>query len=326
MLKTAAAVPGARMTFNLVPILLEQLDRYLQGEARTSLAGSGPPGSGRHGGGRARLSAQSVLLRARRSPHPPLPPLPGAGPPPRRRPRRTSAPFPTRTCAICRSGSCSPGPAITCGGKSAVALLLEKGENFSEREKAELLDLYDREVAAATALYRRDGDGGGDRNLRHPLCPPHSPPAVRHRQSPPRPPPAYACRRLPSAIPPDARLQVRLGLDLVAERLGEAAARHVAGGRGGERGGAAPAAPGRRAVGGERRRDPGQQPPRGADRPPPALPPLRLRRAAPALSRPRPLRPHRLCLCPLGAGESGRRPGGAAEAGGGRRRPAASSR
>ncbi|MFA7536112.1 MAG: glycoside hydrolase family 57 protein [Desulfuromonadales bacterium] len=220
MVKTAAAVPGARMTFNLAPILLEQIERYLRGEAMDSWLEAA-----RRDPAEMSVEDREFLLRQFFSVHADRHILP------HRRYRELAG----------RRGS---GQAVQVGDFSEqdlrdlqvwfllawsghhlrreepIAHLLKKGEYFSEREKAALLQSYQREMAATTDRYRQM-EAAGEIEISvtpyaHPILPLLCDTDIAAQSTP-----GVRLPKTPFRLPDDARLHVRLGLEMVAERLGE---------------------------------------------------------------------------------------------------------
>jgi alpha-amylase/alpha-mannosidase (GH57 family) len=219
MLKTAGEGEGRRMTFNLVPTLLEQLERYSRGEANDlwlDMARKDP----------AWMSSEEryFLLRHFFSVHSERHILP------HRRYRE-----------LARRRGTAPDPDVHPFSEGDlrdlqvwfllgwaghhlrrdphVRYLLNKGEAFTEGEKHALLDLYDREVGAVTELYRTMEEQGrieiSVTPYAHPILPLLCGTEIASQATPGIHLPAVSFRH-----PEDARLQIRLGLDLVEEKLG----------------------------------------------------------------------------------------------------------
>lgn len=219
MLRTAAEVPGARMTFNLVPVLLEQLDRYLRGEAQDvwlEAARRDPAGMD--------LDERRFLLEQFFSVHADRHILPWRRYRELARRRGTGAAdphgFSDQDLRDLQVWFLLAWSGHHLRRQELPGYLLAKGENFSEREKTDLLALYDREVAGATALYRQM-EAAGDIEVSvtpyaHPILPLLCGTGIAAEATPGIQLPAAPFRH-----PQDARLQVRLGLQTVAARLGE---------------------------------------------------------------------------------------------------------
>ena len=219
MLRTAREIEGTRMTFNLVPTLLEQMERYVRGEARDvwlEAAHKDP----------ALMSAEErhFVLSHFFSVNAERHVLPNR-----------------RYRELARRRGTSPAPDIhdfsdqelrdlqvlfllAWSGHHLrktehVRRLLSKGEQFTEGEKHDLLLLYDREVAAATELYRTMEEEGrievSVTPFAHPILPLLCGTEIAAQATPGIHLPAVSFRH-----PGDARLQIRLGLDFVAQRLG----------------------------------------------------------------------------------------------------------
>ncbi|MEJ2200753.1 MAG: glycoside hydrolase family 57 protein [Desulfuromonadaceae bacterium] len=220
MLKTAAEGPGARMTFNLVPTMLEQLERYASGQAGDVWIEAAAKSA-------ADLSDQEkrLLLSQFFSVHA----------------DRHIQPFRRyRELARRRGNEPHPDPGgfseqdfrdlqvwflLAWSGhhlrrdSSLIKQLLIKGEQFSEAEKAQLLDLYDRTLKEVVKLYRRMEENGSIEisvtPYAHPILPLLCGTANAREATP--------GIQLPAATflhAEDAHLQVRLGLDFVSAKLG----------------------------------------------------------------------------------------------------------
>ena len=221
MLRTAAEVPGARMTFNLVPTMIEQLERYASGTAqdvwldaaRQDPATMGP-------------DERSFLLRQFFSVHA----------------DRHILPYPRYRQLAKHRGSASQPDAASFSDQDLRDLqvwfllawsgyhlrqeqpllqrLLQQGENFSEADKHGLLNIYDMVVAEVTNLYRElESQGAIEVSVTpyaHPILPLLCGTDTAAQATPGIQLPAVRFRH-----PGDARLQVRYGLDFVAERLGQ---------------------------------------------------------------------------------------------------------
>jgi alpha-amylase/alpha-mannosidase (GH57 family) len=218
MLRTAAAVPGARMTFNLVPIMLEQMERYLTGEAHDTwleAAQRDPAAMGEEE--RAFLLNQFFSVHADRHIHP------------YRRYRELAR---RRGSAVTANvGAFSDQDLrdlqvwflLAWSGyhlrlQEPVAQLIRKGENFNERDKETLLAVYRKEMAAVFILYR-EMEAAGSIEISvtpyaHPILPLLCDTDIASQSTP-----GVRLPATPFRHSPDARLQVRLGLDMVAERL-----------------------------------------------------------------------------------------------------------
>ena len=223
MLKTAAEVPGARMTFNLVPTMLEQLARYVDGSARDLWIETAAKPAGQLSG-----EERSLILRQFFSVHT----------------DRHIQPF-RRYRELARRRGTTPDPDIQAFSEQdlrdlqvwfllawsghhlrqespLVKDLLVKGEHFTEEEKSQLLALYDEVIGEVSDLYRTM-EATGDIEISvtpyaHPILPLLCGTATARE--------ATAGIQLPTAAfkhPEDARLQVRLGLDFVSEKLGKKA-------------------------------------------------------------------------------------------------------
>ncbi len=220
MLQTAAEVPGARMTFNLVPTMLEQLARYVDGRARDLWIETAAKPAGE-------LSAEerALILRQFFSVHT----------------DRHIQPF-RRYRELARRRGTALDPDIQAFSEQdlrdlqvwfllawsghhlrqespLVKYLLVKGEHFTEEEKAQLLALYDRVIGEVIDLYRKMEDTGGIEisvtPYAHPILPLLCGTATAREATPGIQLPTTAFKH-----PEDARLQVRLGLDFVSEKLG----------------------------------------------------------------------------------------------------------
>lgn len=220
MLRTAAEVEGVRMTFNLVPILLEQLERYVRGEAQDvwiDAARRDPAWMSAEE--REFLLAQFFSVHSERHilPHRRYRELA------RRRGNDPAAAVHTFSEQDLRD--LQVWFLLAWSGhhlrreSEHVRYLLEKGEHFTEKEKHDLLAVYDREVAGATALYRKMEEEGrievSVTPYAHPILPLLCGTEIASQANPGIQLPAVSFRH-----PEDARLQIRLGLDFVAERLG----------------------------------------------------------------------------------------------------------
>ncbi|MBE0596783.1 MAG: glycoside hydrolase, partial [Desulfuromonadales bacterium] len=219
MLKTAAEVPGARMTFNLVPVLLEQLERYLRGEAQDVWieAARRDPAT-MDGEERRFLLEQFFSVHADRH----ILPWRRYRELARRRGTGAADPggFSDQELRDLQVWFLLAWSGYHLRRQELPAYLLTKGENFTEREKGELLSLYDQEVAAATSLYRQM-EAAGEIEISvtpyaHPILPLLCGTDVAAEATPGIQLPAAPFRH-----PQDARLQVRLGLREVEARLGE---------------------------------------------------------------------------------------------------------
>ncbi len=221
MLKTAAEVPGARMSFNLVPTMLEQLERYASGQANDVWIDAAAKDPARLSSDERRLVlTQFFSVHGDRHIHPY---------------RRY------RELAQRRGTAVTPDIAafsnqdlrdlqvwflLAWSGhhlrreSALIQHLLTKGEHFTEDEKRGLLDLYDRTVGEVAQLYRSMEESGeieiSVTPYAHPILPLLCGTATASEATP--------GIQLPAASfphPEDARLQVRLGLDFVSSRLGE---------------------------------------------------------------------------------------------------------
>jgi alpha-amylase/alpha-mannosidase (GH57 family) len=220
MLKTAAEFATARMTFNMVPTLVEQLDRYIAGEANDhwlELARKDPSGMN--------AAERRILLSQFFSVHH----------------ERHVFPYPKYRDLLKRRGDSSqPDPeqfsdqdlrdlqvlfllawsGHHLGREQIVRQLRHKAERFSEQDKRELFALYDHEVASVLDLYRSlEGQGRIEISVTpyaHPILPLLCGNQVAREAAPGTPLPERAFRH-----PGDADLQVRYGLQLVRERLGD---------------------------------------------------------------------------------------------------------
>ncbi len=220
MLKTAAEVPGARMTFNLVPTMLEQLARYTDGSARDLwIEAAAKPA------GQLNAEERTLILRQFFSVHG----------------DRHIQPF-RRYRELARRRGTSPEPDLHAFSEqdlrdlqvwfllawsghhlrresALLKYLLVKGENFTEEEKAQLLALYARQVEEVVELYR-NAEEKGDIEVSvtpytHPILPLLCGTAVAREATPGIQLPTAAFKH-----PEDARLHVRLGLDFISEKLG----------------------------------------------------------------------------------------------------------
>ena len=222
MLKTAREFPGARMTFNLVPILVEQLERYVAGEADD------------HWLEAARRDPQQMSADERRflltqffSVHGERHILPHA--------RYRQLAQKRGSIALAANPDAFSDQdlrdlqvwfLLAWSGhhlrqeQAFIPYLLEKGENFSEQDKLQLFDLYDEEVAGVIDLYREMEEAGqieiSVTPYAHPILPLLCQTAIAREATPGIQLPGAAFRH-----PEDARLQVRYGLDFIARRLGD---------------------------------------------------------------------------------------------------------
>jgi len=220
MLKTAAEVAGARMTFNLVPTLVEQLDRYVSGEANDhwlELARQDPASMSQ--------AERGILLDQFFSVHH----------------ERHVFPLPKYRQLLKRRGELRIPEADDfseqdlrdlqvlfllawsghhLGRSETVRRLRHQAEGFTEQDKAELLALYDREISGVLDLYR---DLEAQERIEisvtpyaHPILPLLCGNQVAREAVPGTPLPQRPYRH-----PEDAQLQVRYGLQLVRERFGD---------------------------------------------------------------------------------------------------------
>lgn len=220
MLKTAAEVPGARMTFNLVPTLIEQLDRQLAGEANDhwlDLARRDPADLA--GTERRTLLNQFFSVHHERHvfPYPKYRELlKRRGDDPEPRPEE----FSDQDLRDLQVLFLLAWSGHHLARENPVKRLRRRGEQFSETDKAELLALYDREVAGVLELYRRlEQEGRIEISVTpyaHPILPLLCGNQVAREASPGLALPHQSFRH-----PEDAQLQVRYGLQLVSGRLGD---------------------------------------------------------------------------------------------------------
>ncbi|HKI51556.1 MAG TPA: glycoside hydrolase family 57 protein [Geothermobacteraceae bacterium] len=218
MLKTAAECPAARMTFNIVPTLIEQLDRYCAGEANDhwlELARRDPAGMA--------PAERSILLSHFFSVHH----------------ERHVFPYPKYRELLKRRGEEPQSADFSAqdlrdlqvlfllawsghhlGQNELVKRLRAKGEGFSEPDKLRLFEFYDQEVAGVLELYRQLETAGrieiSVTPYTHPILPLLCGNQIAREACPGTPLPQQSFRH-----PLDAELQVRYGLQLVRERLGD---------------------------------------------------------------------------------------------------------
>ncbi|BCA78645.1 glycoside hydrolase family 57 protein [Desulfuromonas sp. AOP6] len=222
MLKTAREFPGARMTFNLVPTLVEQLERYATGEADDQWLEA------------ARKDPRQMDTDERRFVLTQFFSVHG---------ERHILPYPRYRQLAQKRGSTRLAASpemfsdqelrdlqvwflLAWSGhhlrreQAFIPYLLEKGENFSEQDKLQLLDLYDEEVAGVIELYRQMEQAGlieiSVTPYAHPILPLLCQTAIAREATPGIQLPGATFRH-----PEDARLQVRYGLDFIARRLGK---------------------------------------------------------------------------------------------------------
>jgi alpha-amylase/alpha-mannosidase (GH57 family) len=220
MLKTAAEFTGARMTFNMVPTLVEQLDRYSVGQANDhwlELARKDPAGMN--------AAERRILISQFFSVHH----------------ERHVFPYPKYRELLKRRGE-NPQPEPNAfsdqdlrdlqvlfllawsghhlGQEEIVRRLRHKAERFSEQDKTELFELYDNEVAGVLDLYRTLESRGlieiSVTPYAHPILPLLCGNQVAREAAPGALLPERAYRH-----PGDADLQVRHGLQLIRERFGD---------------------------------------------------------------------------------------------------------
>ncbi len=221
MLKTAAEVPGAKMTFNLVPTMLEQLERYADGSAGDVwVEAAGKNAAALSDEEKTLILTQFFSVHADRHIHP----------------------F-RRYRELARRRGTAPTPDISAFSEKdlrdlqvwfllawsghhlrqespLVRHLLVKGEHFTEEEKSQLLALYARTIGEVAGLYRAMEESGeieiSVTPYAHPILPLLCGTATAREATPGIQLPAATFRHAE-----DARLQVRLGLDFVSGKLGE---------------------------------------------------------------------------------------------------------
>ncbi len=221
MLKTAEEAEGARMTFNLVPTMLEQIERYARGEARDiwmEAAAKNPAGMNEEE--RRFLLTQFFSIHSERH----ILPYPRFRELARRRGSGTKvavANFSDQDLRDLQVWFLLAWTGHHLRRESDhIGYLLEKGEKFTEPDKAQLIALYDGVVAGLIDRYRELEEAGiieiSVTPYAHPILPLLCGTDTAAQ--------ATAGIQLPATSfhhPGDARLQIRLGLDFVAERLGE---------------------------------------------------------------------------------------------------------
>ncbi|BCR06418.1 glycoside hydrolase [Desulfuromonas versatilis] len=223
MLRTAEQVKGARMTFNLVPTMLEQLERYARGEAQDLWLESAArdPAHMSHEE-REFILAQFFSVHSERH----ILPYPRYRELARRRDTLGSQAAQGFSDQDLRD--LQVWFLLAWSGhhlrqeEQHVAYLHDKGEKFSETDKARLIALYDRVVAGVAERYRQLEAAGtieiSVTPYAHPILPLLCGTDTAARATPGIQLPATAFRHAE-----DGRLQVRLGLDFVSAQLGERA-------------------------------------------------------------------------------------------------------
>jgi len=220
MLKTAAEFPAARMTFNLVPTLVEQLDRYADGSARDhwlELAAADP--AGLEQADRELLVTQFFSVHTERH----ILPFPRYRLLARRKEEFTrgeAPPFSDQELRDLQVWFLLAWSGHHLGRHELLRALRGKGENFSEADKRALIDLYQQEVAGIIDRYRQMEQSGqievSVTPYAHPILPLLCGTPIAREATP-----GIALPRTEYRHPEDAVLQVRHGLRLVARRLGE---------------------------------------------------------------------------------------------------------
>jgi alpha-amylase/alpha-mannosidase (GH57 family) len=220
MLKTAAECSGARMTFNMVPTLVEQLDRYCSGQANDhwlDLARRDPVGMTAAERGFLLQQFFSVHHERHVFPYPKYRQLLKRC---HGQPRTQASDFSDQDLRDLQVLFLLAWSGHHLGQTELVKDLRKKGEGFSEMDKAELFGLYDREVAGVLDLYRSlEQEGRIEISVTpyaHPILPLLCGNQVAREACPGTPLPQQSFRH-----PLDAELQIRHGLQLVRERLGE---------------------------------------------------------------------------------------------------------
>jgi alpha-amylase/alpha-mannosidase (GH57 family) len=217
MLKTAAEVEGARMTFNLVPTLVEQLDRYLDGSANDrwlNLARRDP--AGLDSDDKHFLLSQFFSVHAERHilPHRRYRELA------RKKETAAADEFNDQELRDLQVWFLLAWAGHHLRREPLIQGLLIRGANFTETDKAGLFEIYDREVAGILELYRKLEQSGrieiSVTPYAHPILPLLCGTAVAREATPGMQLPAASFKH-----PEDAALQIRYGLQLVADRLGE---------------------------------------------------------------------------------------------------------
>lgn len=217
MLKTAAEVEGARMTFNLVPTLVEQLDRYLDGSANDrwlNLAQRDPAGF--DADDRKFILNQFFSVHAERHilPHRRYREL--------ARKKETANPedFNHQELRDLQVWFLLAWAGHHLRREPLIQDLLAQGEHFTEADKSGLFEIYDREVAGILNLYRQLEESGqieiSVTPYAHPILPLLCGTAVAREATPGMQLPAASFKH-----PEDAALQIRYGLQLVDNRLGK---------------------------------------------------------------------------------------------------------
>lgn len=221
MLRTAEEVEGTRLTFNLVPTMLEQLQRYAAGEAGDvwlEAAARDPAAMTREE--RIFLLGQFFSVHSERHilPHPRYREL-------ARRRGAAARPEPERFSdqdlrdlqvwfLLAWSGH------HLRRDEALVRHLLDKGESFTEKEKGELLALYDGVVAGVIERYRQMEEAGrveiSVTPYAHPILP-----LLCGTDTASQATPGIQLPAVPFRHPEDARLQIREGLRFVRRCLGE---------------------------------------------------------------------------------------------------------
>ncbi|TYO99070.1 alpha-amylase/alpha-mannosidase (GH57 family) [Geothermobacter ehrlichii] len=216
MLRTMAGIEAARITFNLVPVLVEQLDRYARGEVQDlwlELARRDPRDL--DDDERRFLVDRFFTVHAERHILP------------NRRYRELARKKETGGAGEFREKDLRDLQVwflLSWTGhhlrqEPPVKELLAKQEGFSEAEKAGLLDRLDAEVAGILPLYRQLEEEGrieiSFTPYAHPILPLLCNTAIAAEASPATTLPATGFRH-----PEDARLQIRRGRDLIQHYLG----------------------------------------------------------------------------------------------------------
>ncbi len=221
MLRTAQEVPGTRLTFNLVPTMLEQLERYARGEAGDlwiEAAAKDPAKMGPEE--RAFLVEQFFSVHADRH----ILPYPRYRELARRKdsaPRNPAALFEDQDLRDLQVWFLLAWSGYHLRRDSElIQYLLGKGQKFSEADKRQLLDLYDQVVAGVTERYRQLEQEGvieiSVTPFAHPILP-----LLCGTDTADQATPGIQLPAVPFCHPADARLQVRHGLSYVSRCLGE---------------------------------------------------------------------------------------------------------
>ena len=183
--------PDVRMTFNLVPSLLVQLEAFAADRARDRFLELEPEAGRRADRRRTSTSSSQNFFHAQRQHmidiYPRYARAAGAA---RRHGRRRRGPArggarasPPTTCATCRSGTSWPGSirSISTATRGSAALVA-KGRGFTEEDKALLRDGRARAAERGDSRVPRRGGARTDRALDVAVLPPDPAAAVRHRR------------------------------------------------------------------------------------------------------------------------------------------------